>query len=366
MAPYTDVSPQQVTHTTAEGIEISRIRALGDMQFAHPTDRHPAFVGLARELGGTYAENLAGMTVEDGICSAGLNYHVDLVENVDVTFVRPTGVHTVNFPASRGTVAVHTDGTMTGLGMVGRRYKRIQNTEAAELGQAIIDEGGATMVAAGAFGDPLGSRTYMAFKLPEDIVLGDREDVTNQYLTILNHHNGQGGLTALIGPIRERCTNQSSMIFRRRKNRFMFTHSGDTHSKIIDARRALEIAATWTQRYTATLQEWLNTPMGDTELNEWLTKALPTPPASAEVGVRNWAQRRLHCKEVIREWDSNEFGRGTRLAAYNGLVEVLDHGWPTRAVDRHESAIARFSRILRGGELERVKINAAELLMANS
>lgn len=388
MAGYTHRNPVKEQGVDADGTRTARVAAIGDRQFADFENRMPAFVGLAKFAGGVYAENTDGISLDAAMSAARMDYTVkfqqdtrsgaqpvsdehpdtadsdsddDGIPMITVTTVEDKDVVTVQYPF-RGTYAEWPNGDRVGLGMVRSRYQIVQPWAAGELGQALIDEGGANCVAAGIYGKPMGARSYLAFKLPQGMTVGG-QDEHDLYVTILNSYDGQTGLTGLLAPIRLACTNMTTATFGRKvSNRFSFRHSGNVDDKIVEARKALGIASSWSALWQEAAEQLLATPLAGEDLDAFLEKVLPTPNSvSTDSGERAWARRRIEIKHIITKSDTNEFGRGTAYAAYNGVAEWADWASDTKK-GGERGMIQRFTRNLNGTDMEKIKLRAADLL----
>lgn len=366
MGDYTHRNPLTEDTTSADGTRTAYVEKLGRSNYIAEDDRLPAFVGLAKATGGWYAENEGGMSLEEAMRAGRMNYRVEFQDKIEVTELTPNGPTTTHYP-HRGTRAIWDNDPMNpvGLGMVKSRYQLVQPQEAGALGQAVMATGGANVIAAGIFGDPLGARSYLAFKLPQGLTIGG-EDRHDLYLTILNSYDGSSGLTGLFAPIRLACTNMTTVTFGRKvSNRFSFRHSGDIEDKLEDARAALGIAADWSELWKRESERLLATPLAGTELDLFLEKVLPTPTGASapktDKGAQNWADKRFQMKQIITYAETCEFGRGTAYAALQGVHEWAD--WKSETKDSGLAGhIARFTRNVVGTDMEKTKLRAAELL----
>lgn len=364
MSGYVTTNPVREHGTDTDGTRTASVAKLGrHTHYISRDDRMPAFAGLAKSTGGFYAENQDGMTLGRALRAARMDFRVESQDKIEVTEMTPEGLTTTTYPY-RGTRALWEgrEHEPVGLGMVKNRYQIVQPAQAGELGQAIMDESGANVVAAGIYGKPVGAQTYMAFKLPGGMTIGG-EDTYDLYLTILNSFNGASGLTGLMAPIRLACTNMTTVTFgRRTANRFVIRHSGNTENKLVHARNALGIATEWTSRWKIEAERLLATPITDAELDAFLEKAMPTPATvKTDAGERNWTDKRFAVKHVITRSETCEFGRGTAYAALQGVHEWADWMTETRAAGT-AGDVARYTRIINGTAFERVKIRAGELL----
>lgn len=318
--------------------------------------RLPAFLALSQLGDGRYAENLDGLTVPDALRAAGLDFTVAKHEHVSVPTFDGTGYIT-GLDHMRGTVAHFTDDREpTLLGVVGGGYEVVQPEEAAAFGQAVVDEGGATVVAVGAYGKPVGSRMYLALKLPKGLTVGG-EDPYDLYLSVINSFNRSTGLAGVVAPIRLDCTNQAAATFGSLSNRISLRHTIGVTNEVAEARRMLKLANTFSERYAAFAESLLAAPMVGSEIDDFVEKIMPTPrEIKTDRGEQNWADRRNTLSFTIRAGERNAVGRGTRYAAYQGLVEWTD--WMSDA----RSPLTRAVRALDGGQHEDMKVRAAHLL----
>jgi phage/plasmid-like protein (TIGR03299 family) len=321
--------------------------------------RIPAFIALSRLGDGRYAENVAGMTVPQALEAAGLDFTVAKHDGLSVNGFNDGCDRVAGLTKMRGAVAHFTDHRPpTLLGVVGEGYEVVQPAEAAQFGQAVLDEGGATVVAVGAYGDPIGSRMYMALKMPGGITIGG-EDPHDLYLTIGNSWNRSTGLWAVCAPIRLDCTNQFAATFGKLSARISLRHTAGVAAEVAEVRRMLTIANTFTDHFTAFAESLLTEPMVGSDVDTFVEKLMPTPHAvKTDRGEQNWAGRRNTISYLIRAGERNTVGRGTRYAAYQGVAEWAD--WIKDA----KSPLTRAVRAIDGGEHEQIKIRAAELLSA--
>jgi phage/plasmid-like protein (TIGR03299 family) len=350
------------------------------------TRRIPAFAALAQRTGGVYVENDLGMGVEDALRAAGLDFVVrkhgpigvrvpggDYVQLGDGDLSDWTGrPDDDGAPAGpveleeieglahlRATVAVwpgQPDRPKRMLGVVGRGYPVVQPHQAAELVQAIVDESGGNVVAVCAYGEPRGSQMLLAVKMPDGILVAGR-DPHDLYAIIGNSWNRASSLWGCVAPIRLECTNQVAATFGALANRFQMPHRGDMASKVDEARMALQITGTFAQRYAAAAEQMLNTPLAGADIDRYVEELFPSPEDGGKRAQDNAVRRRRHITDLIRGGKHNQFGVGTAYAAYQGVVEWLDYDKPA------QSERGRASRLVDGGEIERLKQRAARLAL---
>lgn len=347
-----------------------------------PTRAHlsrvPAFVGLARHFGGVYAENMQGLDIDRAFEAARLDYSVVSGETtgryeLPEAMITPSGVipagTVITAPDSvrRSLMGIWPDGSAATFGHAAKRYRIVQPIEAFELGHALLGLDPAhKLVAAGTYGNPVGTRMYLAFHVGQVTVGGqDRHDM---YFHFINSFDAHSGLTALFAPIRLACTNQTAMRFGRLSGRVSIQHTGDVKAKIAAVRAALQENFRWTERFAQVSEFMLNTRMGEQELREFAEVLYATPAnITGTAGQQAWAQRRSGFVAQALHGETNEFGRGTRYGAYQAVTFMTDHGkWENPATPwaGQRNPTALWTRLMDGGKEETFKARAAQMLMS--
>lgn len=320
--------------------------------------RMPAALALAKATGGLYAENLDGMSIDRALAAAGLDFTVTKAGPLTVPY---GGRSVTGLDRMRATVATwpgDPDREPRMLGVVGVKYPVAQPAQAGEFGQILLDESGATVAAVCAYGDPRGSRMLLALQLPDGLMVGG-VDPHNVYLYVGNSFNRETSLWGCVAPIRLGCMNQAAATFGKLANRFTIPHRGDMDSKVADARETLKITGTFMERYRQFAETLLSEPMPGSDVDDFLAELFPTPSnVKTGRGEEAWSVRRGTVAHLIRSGENNTVGVGTRYAAYQGVVEYVDHGM------KATSLRSRAARLVDGGQTERIKTRAASLLLS--
>lgn len=122
------------------------------------------------------------------------------------------------------------------LGVVGDRYEILQNVEAFDFADSLLQEGATYETAGSLFG---GKKVFLCAKLRTDDILGDATDL---FLVIMNTHDGSGCLKAVTTPVRVVCNNTLKMAHAQAVRSFNIRHTSGMRDKVEEARRALSLA----------------------------------------------------------------------------------------------------------------------------
>ncbi|MCC6178371.1 MAG: DUF945 domain-containing protein [Chloroflexi bacterium] len=210
------------------------------------------------------------------------------------------------------------------LGIVGREYQPLQNSDAFAFFDEIVKSGRATYEWAGAFGH--GWRIWVLVKMTKELrVVGD--DVVYPYLLLTNSHDGSSSVQVRFTPVRVFCENCLTT-GQRGGPAFSITHRRALVSNLAVAQRTLgEIEQRFDQMgddFTSMAHVALNGSM----LDEFLGRVFPIPREGAEAKT---TRRMLQCRDRAAHLFEHGAGnrhpdvKGTLWAAYNGVTELADH-----------------------------------------
>ena len=179
----------------------------------------------------------ARATADQALEAARLNWTASLRELITVDGI--------NIPKVS---AIIRDDNKFVLGVMSSDFRIIQNVESAALMDAIIGTGEACYETAGSIYG--GKKTFMVAKLP-GVIRAKGEDITEQYLTLVNAHDGTASLRIYFTPIRVVCKNTLTASLQGQTNAVAIRHYGDISKRIESAQEALGLA----KRYYQDFQE---------------------------------------------------------------------------------------------------------------
>ncbi len=233
--------------------------------------------------------------------------------------------------SERGRMTVRDDpdtGRPVELGVVTASYEPYQNAEAfVAFAQTLLDAD-LRAETCGVLGK--GERAFMSFRLPKEILVAGRDRV-GFYLLILNSHDGSSSLVVSIGGIRPVCQNTINAHLSSALRKWATRHTRNIRSRIEDARRALEVSYAYAEEFEALANSLAASSMSGAEFEEYLAKLWPMPDGAEQATVTRVEKVRSQVTDLYRVAKTQEGFRNTKWAAYNAVVEYLDHYRPVRA-----------------------------------
>ncbi len=151
----------------------------------------PAWHGL----GEVFTEQISTL---DALKRGGLDYQVLKLPNIHYL---PNGEELISEDSF---FTVRTDVNKVLGSRLGKDYEVLQNIEALNVVDEILQSGSATIETAGAINE--GRKAFICLKVNKDIIVGD-SDTVNQYVLIATSHDGSMSITATPTNVRVVCNN---------------------------------------------------------------------------------------------------------------------------------------------------------------
>lgn len=299
------------------------------------------------------------LTAEDALRVAQLDWTVYKSEQpVQVPVLTHEGVSLVSVDEKYITYRDHPKLGVTGLGVVGRKYEVVQNSEAFEFLNLVADESGAVFETAGSLND--GKQVFVSMKMPEGVTLAGGQDAVDLYLMAYNSHDGTKAFTVSVTPIRPVCANTVRLALRTAKSTFAMKHTRNVQGRIQQAREALGVTFSYADAFAEAVDELASAAFTDAEFDQFIKSLVVSKTSKTERQERNEEST----MEAMRElWHAPTQANiaGTRWAAYNAVVEWADWAKPLKAKGEDE-AVIRAERIM-SGQLDAFKDRAYALLV---
>jgi phage/plasmid-like protein (TIGR03299 family) len=176
------------------------------------------------------------LSAKDALIKGGLDYEVIKLPNVHML---PNGEEIISDDSF---FTLRTD-VMRVLGSkLGKDYAVMQNIDALDVVDEILQSGQATIATAGAIND--GKRVFICLKMNKDLAV-KTNDIVEQYVLIANSHDGSLAVTALPTNVRVVCNNTLSASLSAGKGKSIkIRHSGNAQDKLHEASKILGLINT--------------------------------------------------------------------------------------------------------------------------
>ncbi len=305
------------------------------------TTRNPAWM----TLGHTLTNDV--MTADDALTAANM-------KGWNVRKEAMTTASGIEVPNRVATVRTDpTTGDTRYLGYVGHGYVIQQNEETFGFLDDIVDVSGAHYDTAGYLKD--GARVFTSLKLPEGIRIAG-EDAVDLYLLATNGHDGFTPFTIAVTPIRLACTNQLTMALRTARQSWKIRHTTHMAGRVAEARESLALTFEYVDAFTAEMEMLLDQSFTDAAFAELTRELFPDAPSGIEAHQQKVDEKRDDLMHLFAEAETNEFGRGTKYAAYNAFTEYADWFTPVRGEDA--DGTKRATRSMTSDTIQAFKNNA--------
>lgn len=156
------------------------------------------------------------------------------------------------------------------LGIVGDRYKIVQNTDAFAFTDALLGEG-VKYETAGSLKD--GKVIWLLARMPESIeILGDKVD---PYMVFTNTHDGSGAVRVCMTPVRVVCNNTLNAAMRGARRVWSARHTGSVTNKLDDARETLQFASQYLEATKQTFEDLYKVKLNEFSLYKTINDIIP-------------------------------------------------------------------------------------------
>ena len=230
------------------------------------------------------------------------------------------------------------------LGIVGDRYKVVQNIDAFAFTDALLGEG-VKYETAGSLKD--GRVIWLLAKMPEPFeVLGDKID---PYLVFTNTHDGSGAVRVCATNIRVVCNNTLNLALRQAKRVWSARHTGSVTSRLDDARETLQLANNYIKATQETFEELYKIKLNDIYLYRTVDAIVPITEDMSDRQKEN--QKAIRDDILLRYREAPDLKvldqTGARLV--QAVADTTSHMEPFRMTSNFKEN--RFKNTLDGNKL---------------
>ena len=228
------------------------------------------------------------------------------------------------------------------LGIVGNRYKIVQNADAFQFTDNLIGGDVRYETAGSLFG---GQKVWMLAKMPEKKICGD--DVET-YVCFTNAHDGKGSVRAIVTPIRVVCANTLNLALSSANRSWSMRHQGDIENKLEEAREVLELTEIYMDELAKQADRWANVTINEEAIQRALNKLFPAKEDDSERKKRNVQDAKDQFMVCYFAPDLNAF-RGTAWGMINACTDYVAHTEPARKTANYDAN--NWNRIMDGHPL---------------
>ena len=317
--------------------------------------------------GGTAVE---ATSAASAATQAGLNWTVrtgELKGILSPLSIDENGVTPATYVDIHKKQAIIREDNNTVIGIVGNKYKMVQNMEVFNALDTLVDSGDARYTAAGEFNG--GSNIWMLLELPQGIEVAN--DPHTAFLLVKTSHDGSSSV--VIKPVIERlfCANQVNGLISnsgKKYNEYTYrmTHTTNQELSVKDIRNITNLTYTAIADYELVANNLLRKPMTREQTVNFFKRVWPLPTTVEDkpydMLTRGERKQQTIAKDarakawtIYSESETQENIRGTAFGAWHAVVEHADH-YATGGAERLAAATL-------SGRNDRVKTKALSLLV---
>lgn len=317
----------------------------------------------------------AGTAVNAGSASeaarqAGLDWNVVLADMQAYIQSDINGLESVKdyypVPRKQAVIKLNKDHKHSVIGVVGEKYKVVQNMEVFSALDTLVDSGDARYTAAGEYNN--GANIWMVMELPIGVNVAN--DPHAAFLLVQSSHDGSCAVR--IRPIIERlyCANQINRIIKgKHKNDYTYVmkHTTNSELSVNDIRDITQLTYQAIEEYETTASGLLQREVSAEQVRNYFKRvwALPSTVEDKPYHLLTQGERRQQtiaitardkAWQVYNESETQSNIRGTAFGAWQAVVEYADHH---ASGGSERLAVAALS-----GRSDTIKSRALELVLA--
>jgi len=255
-------------------------------------------------LGKIFQEEI---TTEQALQESGANFQVLKLPNVHFL---PNGSELIS---DSSFFTCRTD-VNTILGdKLGKNYEVLQNAQALNIVDEILQAGRAKIETAGVLDD--GKKVFICLKIIDRSIIVGSDDKTELYLLIATSHDGSMAITALITPVRVVCYNTLTAALNGAKNAIKIRHTANANTRLHEAMKVLKLIDEDFSILEDQYNTMLNTIISPEIMFNYFGTVFCTPDEIKEI------QSGKRAKEVLSSQRQNILSDVARFAA-NGIGQA--------------------------------------------
>lgn len=231
------------------------------------------------------------------------------------------------------------------LGFVTDQYKVVQNIEAFEFTDSLID-GEVRYETAGSLAD--GKMVWLLARLPETEVLGDKME---NYFLFSNAHDGTAAVRCTITPVRVVCQNTLNIALNNADRTWSFAHKGNIKGKLEEVKQCLRMGEHYQNEFMKKANELAIKRFTANELQNIINLLFPIEEKDGkytQIKLHNMMKQREQFITAMNADDLQNF-KGTAWGVLNAMSDFVYHAVPLRETKTYREN--KVKQVIMGNQL---------------
>lgn len=222
------------------------------------------------------------------------------------------------------------------LGIVGDRYKIVQNEEAFAFTDGLLGEGVKYETAGSLAG---GKIVWMLAKIPEKYIISG--DAIEPYLVFCNSHDGSGAIRVAMTPVRVVCQNTLNLALKGASRVWSARHTENVMSRMDEARETLQLANAYMSQLGRSINELQAKKLTDKKVLAMIDSLYPVSEDLSEMQKKNNLKQQETLKACYFDVPDLQGVGKNGYRFINAVSDMAYHGKPLRQTKNYNENLFR-------------------------
>lgn len=209
------------------------------------------------------------------------------------------------------------------LGIVGNRYKIVQNEDAFDFTDVLIGNGVKYETAGSLFN---GKKIWLLARMPVKKLIDDDVD---PYIVFTNTHDGSGSIKVAMTPTRVVCNNTLNLALEGSQRIWSTRHVGDINYKLEEARSTLKMASDYMDALSNKANELVSKKISDNDVRRMVDSLFKVDVNSSDRKIANIEDNKYEIYVAMAMPDLANY-TGTAWQFINAVADYTSHHKPAR------------------------------------